>query len=263
MVDIPIEANVECADGPCGKSVTVIVNPATKKVTYFVVQDTAFLDAEQRMVPVEEVLETTSELIRLRCTKEQLAGMEHFVKPRFIEDRLDAPAYWAALGDMYYAEPYATPAMPLYVETERVPSGEVALHRGDWVETTDGHVGAVGELVMDPDSRQITHLVLQGGHLWGKREITVPLTAIDRVALDTVYLKLDKQAVEQLPSIALTRHYRKAKAEGKDVELVTKVFKEPDGASQALKSVRTCSGEMPSRSLTLPFWSRSRMVRRP
>ncbi len=237
MVDIPIEANVECADGPCGKSVTVIVNPATRKVTHFVVQEKAFLDAEQRMVPVAEVLETTLELIRLRCTKEQVANMEHFVERRFIEDQWDEAAYWAAAGDMYYAEPYATPAMPLYEEIERVPPGDLAVHRGDWVEATDGHVGAVGELVMDPDSEQITHLVLQGGHLWGKREITVPLSAIDRAALGTVYLKLDKQAVEQLPSIALTRHYRKAKAEGKDVELVTKVFEQPDGANQALKSV--------------------------
>ena len=237
MVDIPIEASVECADGPRGRSVTVIVNPATRKVTHYVVQDRSFVDAEQRLVPVDEVLETTSESIRLRCTKEQVADMEHFVKLRFIEDQWDEPAYWAAAGDMYYAEPYATPAMPLYEEIERVPAGELAVHRGAWVEATDGHVGAVGELVMDPDSEQITHLVLQGGHLWGKREITVPLTAIDRVELDAVYLNLDKRAIEQLPSVALTRHYRKAKAEGKNVELVTKIFEQPDAARQALESV--------------------------
>jgi uncharacterized membrane protein len=237
MVDIPIEASVECADGPCGKSVAVIVNPTTRVVTHFVVQDESFLDAEQRMVPMDEVVETTSESIRLRCTREQVAGMEHFRKQRFIEEQWDEPAYWAAAGEMYYAEPYATPAMPLYEETERVPPGELVVHRGAWVEATDGHVGAVGELVMDPDSGQITHLVLQAGHLWGRREITVPISAIDRVELDTVYLKLDKQAIERLPSIALTRHYRKAKAEGKQVDLVTKVFGRTDGARQALEAV--------------------------
>jgi uncharacterized membrane protein len=237
MIDIPIEANVQCVDGPCGKSVAVIVNPANRVVTHFVVQDKSFQDAEQRMVSMDEVVETSSELIRLRCTKEQVANMEHFVKLRFIEEQWDEPAYWAAAGDMYYAEPYATPAMPVYEETERVPPGELAVHRGAWVEATDGHVGTVGELVIDPASGEITHLVMEGGHLWGKREITVPLSAIDRVEMDTVYLNLDKQAIEKLPSIALTRHYRKAKAEGKSVELVTQVFEQPDGAKQALEVV--------------------------
>jgi uncharacterized membrane protein/sporulation protein YlmC with PRC-barrel domain len=237
MVDIPIEARVECADGPCGKSVAVVVNPATRVVTHFVVQDESFSDAEQRMVPMDQVLETTSVSIRLRCTKEQVANMEHFVKLRFIEEQWDEPAYWAAAGDMYYAEPYATPAMPIYEETERIPQGELAVHRGAWVEATDGHVGTVGELVMEPESGQITHLVLQGGHLWGKREITVPLSAIERVEMETIFLNLDKQAIEQLPSIALTRQYRKVKAEGKSVELVTKVFEQPGAAKQALEVV--------------------------
>ena len=237
MLDFPIAANVECADGPCGKSVTVIVNPATRKVTHIVVLDKAFPDAERRMVPVDEVVETASDLIRLRCTQEQVANMQHFVEHRFIEEQWDEPAYWAAAGDMYYAEPYATPTMPLFEEIERVPPGELAVHRGAWVEATDGHVGAVGELVMDPESGEISHLVMQGGHLWGKREISVPLSAVDRIEMDTVYLNLDKQAIEKLPSIALTRYYRKAKAEGKSVELVTKVFEQPGGANQTLEVV--------------------------
>jgi uncharacterized membrane protein/sporulation protein YlmC with PRC-barrel domain len=237
MVEIPVEASVECSDGPCGKSVTVIVNPATRKVTYLVVQDKSFLEPEQRMVPIEEVVETTSELIRLRCTRDQLSNMEPFVKVRFIEDQWDEPAYWAALDDIYYAGPYVTPSMPLYEQIERVPPGEVAVHRGAWVEATDGHIGTVGELVLDPDSEQITHFVLREGHLWGKKEVILPLSALDRVEEDTVYLKLDKAAVEQLPSLPLTRHYRKAKAAGANVELITNVFQEVGTASQALELV--------------------------
>jgi hypothetical protein len=59
-------------------------------------------------------------------------------------------------------------------------------------------------------------MVLQEGHLWGKKEITVPLSAIDRVEAEAVHLKLDKQAVERLPATPLQRHYQEAK--GNEIE---------------------------------------------
>jgi hypothetical protein len=43
--------------------------------------------------------------------------------------------------------------------------------------------------------------VLQQGHLWGRREVTVPLDAIDRIQADVVFLKLDKAAIERLPHL--------------------------------------------------------------
>jgi uncharacterized membrane protein/sporulation protein YlmC with PRC-barrel domain len=106
------------------------------------------------------------------------------------------------------------------------------------VEATDGHIGTIGELVLDPETEQITHLVLQEGHLWGKKEVTLPLSAIDRIADDTIYLKLDKKAVEQLPSVPLTRHYRRAQAAGRNVELVAKIYDDPDAARDALGFVQ-------------------------
>jgi hypothetical protein len=45
------------------------------------------------------------------------------------------------------------------------------------------------------------------GHLWGKKEVTIPVSAIDRIEEDTVYLKLDKKAVESLPSESVRRHW--------------------------------------------------------
>lgn len=76
------------------------------------------------------------------------------------------------------------------------------------MSATDGHVGKLGELVIDPASGQITHLILMKGHLWGKREITVPVSAINFADKDTVHLNLDKHAIEQLPTVPVKRHYR-------------------------------------------------------
>lgn len=236
MTNIPIGADVECADGPCGKSVTVIVNPATSKVTYVVVQERASLDAQERLVPVDQIVEATSYLIRLRCSCDDLADMEPFVERRFIEGMMDDPAYWYGVGDMYL-EPYATPMIPPYEEVEHIPPGQLAIYRGTRVEAKDGHVGVVGELVLDPASEQITHLVLEEGHLWGKKEITLPLSAIDRVEADAVHLKLDKQAVEQLPTLPIRRHHRRKEPGARQVELIAKLYDNPDKGSEALQFV--------------------------
>jgi uncharacterized membrane protein len=237
MVDIPIKARVECTDGPCGTSVAVIVNPTMQTVTHFVVEQSS-LDPEQRMVPIKQVKETTASLIRIGCSKAELGEMEPFIERRYIEGAWDDPAYWYGATDTYL-EPYVTPAMPPYEEIQRTPPGELAIYRGTWVEATDGHVGTVGELMVDPSSGHITHMVLQEGHLWGKREIALPLSAVDRVEADAVYLRLDKKAIERLPSTPLKRHYQKAGDEGREIELVARIFDNPGQASDALDFVES------------------------
>jgi uncharacterized membrane protein len=237
MTEIPIEARVECVDGLCGKSITVIVNPKTQTVTHLVIQDKSFLEGETRLVPIDQILETTPDLVRLRCTREELAKMEPFVERHYDEEVWQNPAYWYAMDD--YLDPYSAPMTPMYMfdEEEKIPEGEIAVRRGTLVEATDGHVGVVGELAVDPASEQVTHLILRQGHLWGKREISLPLSAIDRVEAGTVYLKLDKQAIEQLPSIPFKRQHRKRLDHMPSVELVVKVFDTQAEASEALAFV--------------------------
>ena len=52
-----------------------------------------------------------------------------------------------------------------------------------------------------PRTTACTHLVLREGHLWGKKDVTIPVDQIDRIEADVIYLKLDKAAVEHLPSV--------------------------------------------------------------
>ena len=81
----------------------------------------------------------------------------------------------------------------------------MAVRRGAQVEATDGYVGQVDELLINSNNMQVTHLVLLERHLLEHREITIPVSQIDRVDEDTVYLKLDRQSVEQLPTTPIQR----------------------------------------------------------
>ena len=91
------------------------------------------------------------------------------------------------------------------VEHERIPPGELAVRRGARVEATDGHAGRVDEFLVHPTDGHITHLVLREGHLWGKKDVSIPVSQIDHIQEDAVYLKLDKHSVEALPSIPIRR----------------------------------------------------------
>lgn len=51
------------------------------------------------------------------------------------------------------------------------------MRRGDYVHATDGDIGRVQSLVSDRGSRHVTHVLLQEGHLWGRKEVAIPVDA--------------------------------------------------------------------------------------
>jgi sporulation protein YlmC with PRC-barrel domain len=68
------------------------------------------------------------------------------------------------------------------------------------VITTDGHhVGDVDGFLVDDDD-QITHFVLERGHLWGRREVTVPIGAVVKVESDRVTVGLSTDEIGKLPA---------------------------------------------------------------
>ena len=186
--DIPVRAEVWCSDGPCGHSDELIVNPATKQVTHLIVKEEQGAYAE-RLVPVEKVAESSPGRIRLALSKEELGQIEHFVDREFLPT-------WPIGAYPAGAEPGI-----MVVAHERVPEGETAIHRGAHVHAVDGHVGRVDDLVIDSESERITHLLLREGHFWGQKDVTIPVSEIDRIEADRIYLKLDKHAVGELPTV--------------------------------------------------------------
>jgi sporulation protein YlmC with PRC-barrel domain len=201
-MDIPINAEVQCVDGPGGHSTCVILNPVTRRVTHLVVKEADFPHAE-RLVPVELVVESTPHQIHLRCNHDELARLERFTEVKFIQAEVPYEDYnW----EEYRLWPYMLPEDEMVpIEIERIPPGELAVRRGADVRAKDGHVGRVDEFLVNVTDGHITHLVLREGHLWGQKDVTIPISEIERIEEDTVHLKLDKASVEALPSIPVRR----------------------------------------------------------
>jgi sporulation protein YlmC with PRC-barrel domain len=205
-MDIPINVDVMCAGKLCGRSTSLVINPVNEQITHVVVSEKAFPNIE-RLVPVNKILASTPDSIQLRCSQDDLSGMQAFQETDFIDE-----------GQMESALPFEVPyqvwpysmydAMPIPLEHERIPAGEIAIHRGTPVKATDGSVGKVDEFLVDPQNDNISHLVLREGHLWGQQDVTIPVSEIDKITEDAVYLKLDKNDITTLPTVPVKRKWK-------------------------------------------------------
>ena len=210
-MDIPVNVDVYCTDGLCGRSTYVLVNPVREKVTHLVVKE-ARAPNNERVVPTEVVSRTTPDMVMLQCTRDQLSAMDPFIETEYIQaetpEEIDRLAYSGSYGfGSSRMWPYFLPAESetVAVEHEQIPPGELAIRRGTRVDATDGHVGRVDEFLVNPENEYITHLVMREGHLWGQKDVTIPVSAIARLDEDTVYLKLDKQEIAALPTVRVRR----------------------------------------------------------
>jgi len=212
MKEIPLDAMVVCVDGECGKSSHVIIERYSQKVTHFVVKAGNFIESHKHLVSVDCVVRTTPESVALNCTKQELAAMPPFTEMRFLNpitreyealENFSDEAIASRSSHLTWSDPSmlsntGSGIFSVPIEEELIPEGEIAVHRGASIEATDGHIGKVEEFLVDPGDRHITHLVLEEGHLWDKKELTIPISAISRMDEEYIYLNVDKATVKSL-----------------------------------------------------------------
>lgn len=206
MIDLPTKAEVYCSDGLAGRSTYVVGNPIKQQMTHLVVKSYR-PPFREVLVPVDQVVETTPNQIRLECAREDLNQMEPFEVEEYIRTELPGYIVWSEVSPVPPIPGYTTEPVTTYVSVkhQNIPLGEFAVRRGARVEATDGYVGQVVELLINSNNQQITHLILLERHILTKREITIPVSQIDHVNEDAVFLKLDRKSVEMLPTTPFQR----------------------------------------------------------
>jgi sporulation protein YlmC with PRC-barrel domain len=214
---LTIGATAACADGACGEVIRVVVDPVARTVTHLVVEP----ERQQglgRLVPLA-LAEVTADGVRLRCTLAEFGRLERAGETRFVPGSAAWAAYgpgqvlaWPRDGGLGPGEMGADgKGASAWTDSQAttcdvVPAGEVAVRRGEPVHATDGDIGQVQGLVIDRASQQVTHVLLQEGHLWGRREVAIPIGAVARVGGDGVGLRITRQEVQALPSAAVDRN---------------------------------------------------------
>jgi sporulation protein YlmC with PRC-barrel domain len=199
---ISLNSRVSCTDGLSGRVVQVIVNPATRKVTHLAVEESKVPHIE-RLVPVGYIVNTSGDLVNLDCTRQELSRMKPLIEAEFV---------WAEFPEFdescpYMLLPYVIPVR-IAANHKSLPPGDLCICRGARVQASDGRVGWVDEFAVVPTNGEITHLLLREGHLWGRKEVAIPVSAIERIEEKAVYLNLNRRAVEALPAVQVRRPWR-------------------------------------------------------
>lgn len=200
----PLDVDVHCSDGLCGRSTHVILNPVTEQVSHIVVKGKQ--SGVERLVSVKLVANTASEVILLSCSKDKFEKLEAFNQSEFVLTDIPQHATDPTLTMLW---PYVVPVKRIIDDKiRRIPPGELAVRRGARVRATDGWIGRVDEFIIGPVSGNITHIVLREGHPWKERDITIPILNIERIEEKIVYLNIDKDTVASMPSVPVKRRWQ-------------------------------------------------------
>lgn len=211
---LELGSRVDCIDEEFGELVDVVVDPATRRLTHLVVEPRGG-DLIARLVPID-VAQTgsgASGAVELRLTAEEVRRLPPVHEVAYLRvgdvpvddpewdvgiQQVLAPPYYTA----YELEPMPTDFAVMY---DRIPKNDVEIRRASSVASADGHhLGHVDGFVVDPDDH-ITHLVLERGHLWGRREVTIPIGAVATVETDAIALSLTRDEVGALPEVRVQR----------------------------------------------------------
>ena len=203
--EFTLGATASCSDGLGGEVVRAILDPATKTVTHLVIEP-RHRKADGRLVPVE-LVEAGAGEIRLRCSIAEFGRLEASEEVELAEG-LDYSSGYGPDAVMGYGQAGVSATgmgigmslghEPSIVTSDNVPEGESEVAAHERVHAADGEIGRLKGFAVDPADHRVTHVLLREGHLWGRKEVAIPVSAVASVD-DGIWLNFTKKQVEELP----------------------------------------------------------------
>jgi sporulation protein YlmC with PRC-barrel domain len=210
--EFTVGLRAECSDGYCGELIRIITDPATRKITHLVIKPKHRRQSD-RLVRVE-LVDMTADDISLRCTLAEFDELE----PAEEVDLAEGDEYGGGYGDAESVQGYGNVGSMgvggsvsgagigagvghrvRTVTHHVVPLGEAELVPGEHVHAVDGEIGQVLGFIVNPDDQRVTHVLLREGHLWGRREVAIPISAVTAID-EGIRLNITKKQVEDLPA---------------------------------------------------------------
>ena len=204
-------ARAWCSDGVGGEVIRTILDPARRTVTHLVIESRHHREAG-RLVPVE-LVETGAGEIRLRCSLAEFDQLDQAEEIELAEGVNYGGGYAAPESVIGYGDVGgmgvggSASGMGIgmglghhvpTITSDNVPEGESEVTRHDSVHAVDGEIGQLKGFAVDPGHHEVTHVLLREGHLWGRKEVAIPVSAV--VSLDDgIRLNITKQQVQDLP----------------------------------------------------------------
>jgi sporulation protein YlmC with PRC-barrel domain len=207
---------VQCTDASFGELADVVIDPLSRRVTHLVVRPHKQPE-NARLVPVGQARDDGG-AIALDCSVADVQALEPVRESAYLrlgEFPVADPDWDIGIEDVMalplYQDPdtFATAVDPdphMFVHYDRIPKHTVEIRRSSRVMSADGHhLGHVDGFLVSPDGS--ADVVLERGHLWGRREIVIPAVAVAEIEDDSVTLSLTKDEVGALDTRRVHRWF--------------------------------------------------------
>jgi hypothetical protein len=188
--EFTVGTQASCSDGLCGEVSRMVIDPGTRRLTHLVIEP-KHRRGLGRLVPID-LVDSTSGEVRLRCTLAEFGNLEAAEETEQVEGGGSG-----GMGPRGAQTPIGIPHPVRTFVEHVVPLGETEVRPGEHVHAVDGEIGQVQGFRVDPVSHQVTHVLLKEGHLWGRKEVAIPVSAIAGVEYG-IRLNITKRQVEDL-----------------------------------------------------------------
>jgi len=200
-VTLAVGAAAACRDGFPAELKGLVVDPRARAVTHLVIEPEN-AQGLARLVPLDHA-DAAAEPIRLRYTEAEFKdlGPAEETLAEFVPG-YEVPVQLLPAGEGWrpadgpVADGETIPQIREMETIPLVPEAEVEESRGDHVHATDGHIGQLHGLRVNPDSGQVL-AVLVKRHPWGHAELAIPIGKVSGFETG-VQLSITKQEVRDL-----------------------------------------------------------------
>ena len=159
-------------------------------------------------MPLDRV-DAGAEGVQLRYTLDEFYALPHAEETDFLpggsgykDYEAHEAYYWPYFGIEGGADPLVANASAI-VTRDTLPPGEVGVRRGDRVHATDGEIGKVEGLVVHAGGGHVTHVLLQEGHLWGRKDVAIPVGSVSLLDDGGISVSMSKHEIGELPAVDL------------------------------------------------------------
>jgi hypothetical protein len=206
MVTLVLGSAAVCSDGYRGQVRAVVLDPDAGTLTHLVVEP-AGRSGLARLVPLDlvdlDLIDATADMARLHCTETEFQGLEA-AEATLAEFALGyqfpvqlLPTGWRGTGELA-TEGGTIPRIPERETIDVIPPGEVEESRGARVHATDGDIGPIRALRIDPATARVTHVLAREGHLLARKDVAIPFGRVAGFD-DGIRLSITRQQVRDLP----------------------------------------------------------------
>jgi sporulation protein YlmC with PRC-barrel domain len=198
-----------------GQLERVVLDPESKVITHLVISKGALLDKEERVVPIDMLIEATESQITLKPQAGDLETFPIFETPHYVpkdEEPAQQPGAAIATNAAFGTPMVVSPIEPMPASSDEViatridrniPEGTVAMKEGAKVITAEGkETGHIERILVDAGAEKVTHLLVSRG-LFSKEKKLIPIKWVTLVGEEEVHLRVEEAALDELADSAV------------------------------------------------------------